>query len=116
MIVCEGVETSRPFRLGSGWPGPAPSPGLFSFLAPRARSVSWRGPHQPGIVREQPGLGPGGAAEPDEHARHIALDRRLRQVQPARYLGIRQSLAQAAEYLGLPLGQRGDELAGVLTG
>src|SRR5947209_3780136 len=38
MIVCEGVETSRPFRLGSGWPGPAPSPGLFSFRPLRARS------------------------------------------------------------------------------
>jgi len=29
MIVCEGRGASRPFRLGSGWPGPAPSPGFF---------------------------------------------------------------------------------------
>jgi hypothetical protein len=46
-------------------------------------------PHDPGVVREQPCLGPVGAVELDEHARHVSLDRGLRQVQSARYLGIR---------------------------
>src|ERR1700677_5164405 len=73
-------------------------------------------PYDPGVVGEQSCLGPVGAAELDEHARHVSLDRRLGQVQPARYLGIRQSLTEAAEHLGLPFGQRADELAGVLAG
>jgi hypothetical protein len=53
MIVCEGVETSRPFRLGSGWPGPAPSPGLFSYLG-RCPPCRAPGAQPPGGGRSQP--------------------------------------------------------------
>jgi hypothetical protein len=33
MIFFEGPRVISPFRLGSGWPGPAPSPGFFAFWA-----------------------------------------------------------------------------------
>ena len=33
MIFFEGPRVISPFRLGSGWPGPAPSPGTFAFWA-----------------------------------------------------------------------------------
>jgi len=52
MIVCEGVETSRPFCLGSGWPGPAPSPGLFSYLG-RCPPCRAPGAQPPGGGRSQ---------------------------------------------------------------
>jgi len=53
MIVCEGAETSRPFCLGSGWPGPAPSPGLFSYLG-RCLPCRAPGAQPPGGGRSQP--------------------------------------------------------------
>jgi hypothetical protein len=43
MIFIEGPRDFSPFRLGSGWPGPAPSPG--SLLPGGFLSVAWGRPH-----------------------------------------------------------------------
>jgi hypothetical protein len=70
MIVYEGVETSRPFRLGSGWPGPAPSPDLCMsgcLLYARSSAPEWR--EQAFVVSGGEGqTGPAGAS-PVEGAR-----------------------------------------------
>src|SRR6516165_568748 len=54
MIVFEGAEISRPFRLGSGWPGPAPGPG---FRADRVRYLQWSCVRHPtGLMAGSPEL------------------------------------------------------------
>jgi len=44
MIIIEGPRFLALPRLGSGWPGPAPSPDIFRLCLASSRRLPWRRP------------------------------------------------------------------------